>query len=580
MVGFAPTHIVFSWIFSTVILTPMKWRIPRHMLILILIIAIGAILRFYNLNWGDGYKFHPDERNIAFGISNLNYEKLDFNPDFWAYGSFPIYVTYFLALIIGKLGVTNALTFDGFILVGRILSAFLSVALIPLTYIIIQKINLDPKRKVQLGLLGALWITFSPGMIQFAHFATFETFLTFFYVLIALVAINLLNHRHNKSYIYLAILIGISIGTKIVSLALVPVLLFIHLVNHIRQNPEFKKIILRAINLKLVTSLSLIVTVAIIVSPYNLLDLEGFTNSMNYEGAVARGTLPVFYTQQFENTIPVIYQLLRVFPFILSIPLTIVSVIALVYFTLQTIRFILRLLITKTFIADQFAPIAIITAIVLLYLGFHLSLYVKWTRYMIPVIPFFIALSVAFLDRFIKSNKVLMLSNIIVSVAIIGSGVYFFQIYLNPDNRTSAADWAEQNLPTTPTVTTEEYDLGVMPFNRVFSPSSIQLLPLYDLENNRYSDYVFNLRDNADLFLQLSDRLAATRFRLPERYPQGFSFYYEFEDFTKWREIATFKRPTADCHFFNLWCVGFTLKPDETFNVFDHPEVKIFQNLQ
>ncbi|MEK7587682.1 MAG: hypothetical protein AAB457_02600, partial [Patescibacteria group bacterium] len=39
--------------------------------IIILILLIGALLRFTNLNWDSYQAFHPDERNIAWAVTRI-----------------------------------------------------------------------------------------------------------------------------------------------------------------------------------------------------------------------------------------------------------------------------------------------------------------------------------------------------------------------------------------------------------------------------------------------------------------------------------------------------------------------------
>ena len=48
------------------------------------------------------------------------------------------------------------------------------------------------------------------------------------------------------------------------------------------------------------------------VFPYSLIDKAGFLNSMNYETGVGRGTNLVFYTRQFINTDPLIFQFKKI----------------------------------------------------------------------------------------------------------------------------------------------------------------------------------------------------------------------------------------------------------------------------
>ena len=107
--------------------------------LLLTITTIGAFLRFYNLNWDGPYFSHPDERNIARAVTNLNFSKGDFDPNFFAYGSFPIYI------VRGIIEIANATDvaifgigdpFSQAILISRFLSALLSTLLIPLVFFV------------------------------------------------------------------------------------------------------------------------------------------------------------------------------------------------------------------------------------------------------------------------------------------------------------------------------------------------------------------------------------------------------------------------------------------------------------
>ena len=63
--------------------------------------------RFINIGWGLPYPMHPDERNMAnaiqtlnckFSIFNFQFSNLRecFNPHFFAYGQFPLYLGYLI----------------------------------------------------------------------------------------------------------------------------------------------------------------------------------------------------------------------------------------------------------------------------------------------------------------------------------------------------------------------------------------------------------------------------------------------------------------------------------------------------
>jgi hypothetical protein len=72
-------------------------------LILTAAVFAGGALRLFNLDWDQGYLFHPDERMILMTIGGLNlpwppnWDVLlspasPLNPHFFAYGSLPLYL--------------------------------------------------------------------------------------------------------------------------------------------------------------------------------------------------------------------------------------------------------------------------------------------------------------------------------------------------------------------------------------------------------------------------------------------------------------------------------------------------------
>ena len=99
-------------------------KINRETILLLLIIVLGAFFRFYNLNWDEGLSFHPDERNIAASVSRIRFpERLD--PEFFAYGSLPIYVYRLAGEVLLKITNNPSWNYEwgNINLVGRIFSA-------------------------------------------------------------------------------------------------------------------------------------------------------------------------------------------------------------------------------------------------------------------------------------------------------------------------------------------------------------------------------------------------------------------------------------------------------------------------
>ena len=147
--------------------------------ILLILLVIGGVLRFYNLNWGAPFYFHPDERNIASLISSLNSANLDF---LWK-GTFVYGTLVSNVLFIIKNSIAPFLVYfqlqDAFvqsIILLRILAAISSVLTITVVFLICYK-----RLKLEKTFLATALTTFSVGLIQAAHFGVYESVLTLIY---------------------------------------------------------------------------------------------------------------------------------------------------------------------------------------------------------------------------------------------------------------------------------------------------------------------------------------------------------------------------------------------------------------
>lgn len=121
-----------------------------------------------------------------------------------------------------------------------------------------------------------------------------------------------------KAALLLGLVTGVLISLKISSLVLVPLPLLALLIEHLRKHPQKRQ---RAIFLVVRDSVLVLWVSAVcflLTNPYMFLSFGEFHNSMQYETTVATGTLPVFYTQEFLGTIPVLYQFHKIYPFLLN----------------------------------------------------------------------------------------------------------------------------------------------------------------------------------------------------------------------------------------------------------------------
>lgn len=554
-------------------------------------------MRFYNLNWGENNFFHPDERNIGIATANINIEQGDYNPDFFAYGSFPIYMIY--AFSEGN--------FNDSLLFGRFLSAVFSTISLILVYSITKKLLISiilkdgqllrKSKKIELyAILAVALSVFSPGLIQFAHFTTFESFLTFEYLLFTYLGIELITKPRFINYVLLALVIGLSVGTKIVSLYLVGIFLMIHLLVILKNRNIYtnkSKFIINFpfefFNYRLIVAIFVSIIVFILTNPFIFLDYQGFRNSLDYESSVARGTLSVFYTEQFLETIPGIYQFFYVFPSLLSWPLTILSTFSFLFLIIYCFKHGLIFIIRNQ--NKIKLPVIIFSAVGLGYTLFHLTMFVKWSRYMVPSIPFLIIAFVIVLahlsfKRYKVMRTIAKSTLLVVSTFSIIQGLNFFTIYLKPDPRLEAAEWLKNNSTETDTFTGEVYDMGMTAFNGSLGNHRITEVNYYNLDDDVNDSAELNslekLLNESEFIIVPAERIYPTRARLMDHYPNGYKHYKNlFEGESGYIKVAEFTRTTYLEDMLNVRFysggIFIPLNYDETFRVFDQPTVSIFK---
>jgi hypothetical protein len=94
---------------------------------LLALVAFALAVRLFGLNFDQSHYFHPDERRIAEAVTQLSLRPLQLNPHFFAYGSFPLYVTKLVTATLSNFHAWFS-SYDAAILVGRALSALWGTA--------------------------------------------------------------------------------------------------------------------------------------------------------------------------------------------------------------------------------------------------------------------------------------------------------------------------------------------------------------------------------------------------------------------------------------------------------------------
>lgn len=513
-------------------------------------IFLGAFFRFYNLHWDQGYFFHPDERNIANAVSKIKFFS-QLNPGFFAYGSLPIYLYRFVGDVLVAITKNQdwVLEWPKINLIGRGFSAFFSTISLILVFLLSKKLF-----NKKIAFLATFFTAFCPSLVQTAHFSVTESMLVFWVLLIMIFSFKITEKASFKNYFLLGIICGMAIATKTSALSFLVIPLFAHLFFHLKDIKAYLKGLLTLVITFLTFSL---------FSPYVFLAKDKFLESMHYEGGIVLGTLKVVYVLQFEKTLPYLFQLKN---FLWQIgPVAFLSVLGIIVLLI----FAFKKKDKRIFVFLSF-PITYF-----LYVGFW---YTKFIRYMIPLLPFLsISLSFVLYQIYLKKK---IIGKTIITLSLLTSFLWtlaFFSIYLKEPTRITASKWIYENIKKDSQILTEHWDDGLpLDLRKGKHPSlyKIDQLTVYEADNLDKLNYYAERLSQGDYIILNSRRLYGTLIHLEEKYPLTSKYYrLLFKEKLGYNKVAEFSVYPS---IFN-----FEIKDDkseETFQVYDHPKVIIFEN--
>lgn len=550
--------------------------------LVVLLFFLLLYTRLVGLNWGLLYALHPDERNMDNAIQGLNCEIRNpippwwdeirncFNPHFFAYGQFPLYLGYFLIqlyhLLVGRLG--GEINFIEAVMSLRIIAATASVINVFILMKIIQLLAISILNqniwRYTLHVTSYTIFIFLPYFIQFSHFGTTESLLMLFYSLVVYFTLQLFNKLKWRTIFLLALVVGLAIATKISSLIFLVVPLFTIILNleskFLKQNRL--DVMRYAFVFVLLTGIF-----ALLFSPHNLISWQDFFNALRYESATALGSLKVFYTRQFEDTIPIWFQLTKIFPYALGWPTYLLSVLGFVFLSWRKkeINF-LRFAFLIYFIPNAF-------------------LYTKWTRFMAPIFPIMSIFAVLFILSILRYTLyVTRFAIFILIFASIIPGFAYLSIYQNPDVRFTASDWIYKNIPANSYILSETanvIDLPIMsPKSKAKSQKPYKVIPFnfYDLDGDvklqaelknhlAKADYIFVPSRRIFMNLRKDDLMLNSYYQKLFSGELGVTKVAEFSSYPKISLLrkTLFEFPDEQA--------------EETWTVFDHPVIRIYRKV-
>lgn len=555
-------------------------------------------------------------------VSSFNFQvswfRQCFNPNFFAYGQFHLYVAYFFiqlwSVVVGRLG--DPISFAQAVISLRVISA---VASILNAFVLLKVLSLfrssftsgesssatpEVVPSLAYSILNTpyaifLILVFSPYAIQFSHFGTTESLLMLFYSLIIYFSLRISSNRAipTKDIVVLSLASGLAVATKVSSVVFLVfpflVLLYLGITDSKLSVPK------RIRRYTLYTAYFILLTaiVATVFSPHNLFNFQDFLSSMRYETAVGIGATQVFYTRTFDNAVPVLFQAMRVFPYALGWP--------------QYALFIAGFLLLPW--KDR--KINFLRVAFLLYFIPSAFLFAKWTRFMAPILPIATVFSVLALISFSKYISSTRISNLlfktknwvllIIIVVTIIPGLAYLSIYRSPDVRFTASRWIYENIPEGSYILSETanvVDIPLMLPNYKAPPANYTVISFdfYNLDTNpkleeelekhiNRADYIFipsrrvfsnhACLDPDELFLAPVDRIGYEASRceeLKKKYPLLNDYYRKLFlgelGFTKVAEFTSYPR-----------MFGFEFpdeSAEETWTVFDHPVVRVYKRIK
>ena len=586
------------------------------------VVSLALFLRLFGVSWDGGYLFHPDERKILMVVDELSLPwppdwaelltpESPWNPEFFAYGSLPLYLLRYCADIAGWFDPAFA-TLESSYVIGRVLSALFDVGTVCLVYGLGRKLY-GPRA----GILASALVAVTVLHIQLAHFYAVDTLLTFFVVAAVSLAVDVAQRPRRRHILALGVACGLALATKVSS---APLLLSVSVGWVFGVTRRAKS---RALGepsrvstfrtrsgawvLAFVWTTMTGVVAAItflICEPYALLDVVTFVVDILHESQMARGIIDIPYTRQYIGTLPYLYALWQAMLWSMGIPLGIAGYASLLAMCVRLVYVAIRRNVGR--LGETLVPLSWVAV----YFGLVGSFHAKFLRYLLPVIPFLCLWAAWGLDRLLilgaKRAFVRVIAVTAVVVVLGGSALYaaaYMHIYQKDHTWIQATAWLCDALPDRSVIMIEHWDdpLPLWQGTGALDCSddhSWAVFHAYDPDDTaKLGDLLFAL-ERSDVIVLSSNRLYNTIPRLPQRYPLATRYYnllmgerlgYELVYYAAvYPQLGgvrlvndTFSNPdlpkpkllaTAEAAQINL-NLG---RADESFTVYDHPKPMVF----
>lgn len=516
------------------------------------VVLFAAAVRFPAIEWDQRHFFHPDERAVAFAIQRISFHKLMLDPDWFAYGTLPIYANRAVAEILSLFD-PGAVQYDDIIVNGRRLTALFGT----LTVLVLLRLGAR-MYDTTIGLVAAFLLAGAVLHVQNSRFLTVDVPLTLV-VLIALTQLVWAADTGRWKYFLLGgLCIGLAMATKF---SAAPLFLPLAVAGFLRWRREGG---LMQQASKVAAGVLLAAAGFAATQPYALFNFSRYAHDILEQSNMVRhaGLFP--YTNQYMHTPKYLYELSQLVLWCMGPALGLAAVWAAATRPRQAWR---------SGSPGEWVLLAWVVPFFLVTGWFE----VKFPRYLLPIYPVLCLWAAEWLVRQYRSGAAWR--RVVLPVVLAGNVaavLAFVSIYTRPHTVRAASEWFYRNVPAGAKVLSQDWDEG-FPF------------PLPGFSPNRYTIVAFSYYEpdspakirrlarelaTADYIVFQTKRLYGAVTRAPEKFPLTTNYFYQLfaGDFgyTLVQEFAS--RPSL----FG-WEAPDELA-DESFSVYDHPKVLIFQN--
>jgi len=575
---------------------------------LLFLLISGFILRIAFINWDSGFHFHPDERMLIMVAGRIRFWS-NLNPDFFNYGSLPVYILSATAQFLDWTIKTHLANYDGLLYVGRVLSTLTDIFVI---YFVFRISDLLFKNK-NIALWSSFFYTIAFFPIQNSHFFIVDTFLNLFATLLVYLLLLYLEKPDLKKLILISIVFAVAATSKVSAIIFLPIVLIV-LILPFNSFKTFFKNSLTTCYFLLATSFF-----TFIFMPYAFIEYERFFSDILQQIKMNSDPFIFPYTLQYVGTLPYLYYLKNILLWGLGPMISILAIVGLVTILAQVINpksevpNKSKILKMKSFLSISYKLPA--TSYAILFLLFYLLYFavigrsaVKFMRYMLLMYPFFAILAgygvyvilnlfqdlivhiIPNLDRgstFLSGFRIKSGMTMIIVFSTLLWTFLFLNIYSTKNTRIQATNWINRFIPTGSTLAVEHWDDRVP----IFDPGRYKYeeLTLYDIPDDQKKWSMLNEKlKRSDYIILASNRLYTPLQKLWECnevnksrcYPITAKYYQDlFSGKLGFFKVAEFTSYPRFCLLRDMCYVLRDDSSDESFTVYDHPKIMIFKKL-